>query len=287
MIRNVLLYIALTAWAVLLGCSDNLPDDKENGKKEPFLVDVVILSESIIYNGVKAIISATFSEEVDEAVFYFDGVSVGSVISAPYSVEFLASDLPPKEYKIACIAKVGGESFSNEKSVSVELRLGDSFQGGKIFQLDGAGKKGLVSSISDLVYSGDFGDEVRFCWGYEGLLGTSIDDGVANTKLMAEASTSPSFAGYHFKDGGLKLNGYSDWYIPSFRELELLKENKSLVGGFSTDTDWKAMYWSSSESSESSALILNFNVLMGNYNDKGKFYKVRPIRSFDYSDGNS
>lgn len=287
MIKNVLLYIALTLGVVLIGCSDDLPNDKENGKKEPLSIDVVVSSESIIYNGVETSILATFSENVDEAVFYFDGVSIGSVISAPYSVKFTASDLPPKEYKITCVAKVGGESFTGEKSVSVALRLGDSFQGGKIFQLDTSGKKGLVASATDLVHIGDFGDEVRFCWGGEGLLGTSIDNGKANTKLMADASTSPGFAGYHFKGGGLNLNGYSDWYIPSYRELEVLKENKSLVGGFSTDTDWNAMYWSSSESSESSALILNFNVLMGNYDDKGKYYKVRPIRSFDFSDGNS
>lgn len=269
---------------VVFGCSSGSDPFVENDEQNEKLdVTVTLISPNVLNNGVKASFSATFSAPINEAVFYFDGKSIGSVISSPYSVDFTPVDVKPGVYLVTCIAKVGTKTYSGEMSVKVELRLGDMFQGGRIFKLDASGKSGLIASVSDLSYSSTFGNEVRFVWGLDILLGTTLDDGKKNTKLMSAVAPSAGYAAYHFKGDGLSLNGFSDWYIPSYRELELLKENKNLVGGFSTATDWQAIYWSSSELNETMAFQLNFNALMGNSNDKSKAFKVRPIRSFDFN----
>ncbi len=267
----------------VFGCSSGTDPFIDEDHEEKLDVKITLVTPGVLNNGVTASFSASFSGPVDEAVFYFDGKSIGSVISSPYSIEFIPVDVKPGVYLVTCIAMVGDKKFSTESSVKVELRLGDMFQGGRIFKLDGSGKNGLIASETDLSYLSSIGTETRFSWGSDKLLGTNIENGKLNTKLMAEAAPSPGYAGYHFKGDGLLLNGFSDWYIPSFRELELLKENKNRVGGFSSATDWQVMYWSSSESNEKTAFLLNFNVLMGNNNDKSKVFKVRPIRSFDFN----
>jgi len=270
-IKNLI--ILATSFLLFISCGSQEP--KEN-------IDIIVSStDAFIYNGVETKFTSSINGTITEVIFYFDGKSIESVISQPYNIKFTPNDVEPGNHKVTCIAKTSkGNSFSAETSVELKLRLGDSYQGGKIYYLDSTGKHGLIASTTDLKYSGDAGDVVRFCWGYQTVLGTSNDNGKANTLLMANNSTSTSFAAFHFKSPGYNYNGYSDWYIPSINELQLLKDNKSYVGGFSSATDWQAMYWSSSESTQTYAFILNFNVLMANYDDKAKVFKIRPIRQF-------
>lgn len=266
---------------ILLVISLFLSCSKTSDELEKNIIVSVSARETVIYNGVETIFSATTSEVVFEVSFYLDGQNIGSLLSQPYNLKYTPKDIAPGVHEIKCVAKTeNGKTYSGQTTITINLRLGDEYQGGKIFYLDSSTKHGLIASKSDMVYSGNNGDVVRFAWGSETILGTSNDNGKLNTQLMASNATSPSSAGYHFKNGGYSHNGYVDWYIPSINELELLKENKSYVGGFSTASDWQAMYWSSSESNQTMAFILNFNVLMGNTNDKIKVYKIRPIRSF-------
>ena len=241
---------------------------------------VSVNMEKTVFNGEETLITANANGIVSEVVFYFNGQSIGSAISSPFSVKYVPEDIKPGSYKVTCIAKTSNSTYTGETSVNVVLRLGDEFEGGKIFYLEPSGDHGLIGSKTDLTYSGEFGDEVRFSWGAENILGTANNNGKNNTKLMAEKAPSYGYAGFHFKNGGYKLNGFSDWYIPSIEELEVLKKNKRYVGGFSNAADWNAMYWSSSESNEKEAFILNFNALMGNYNTKSRVFKIRPIRGF-------
>lgn len=233
-----------------------------------------------LFNGTEATFGATVNNEIKEATFYLDGKSIGSVISEPYCIKYKLKDIEPGNHKVSCSVKsTKGNEFIGETSFLLKLRLGDEYQGGRIFKLNKDGKSGLIGSTEDLAYNGEQGTEVRFYWGIDGIIGTTHNDGKTNTALMAEKATSPSFAAYHFKNG-YSHNGFTDWYIPSIDELEILKDNKSYVGNFSNETNWNAMYWSSSEQSESMAFILNFNALMGNTNKKGRVFKIRPIRQF-------
>jgi hypothetical protein len=269
--KIIVLFAAVSL--LLTGCSGK--DNKEE-------INVTVsASQTELYNGIEVTLTANVSGgDTKEAVFYFDGQNIGSSIMQPYNIKYKLRDIEPGNHKISCLVmSIKGNDFTGETSVSLKLRLGDEYQGGKIFSLDNSGEHGLIGSIADLSYNGDFGTEVRFAWGNETLLATTRNNGKANTTLMANNAQSSGYAGYHFKNG-YSYNGYNDWYIPSIDELEILKENKSYVGGFSNATDWQAQYWSSSESDETKAFILNFNALMGNTNDKVKVFKIRPIRQF-------
>ena len=156
----------------------------------------------------ETLFTANVAGSVSEVVFYFNGQSIGSVTSSPYSVKYAPEDVKPGSYKVSCIAKSPKGNYTGETSVSVSLRLGDEFEGGRIFYLNSSGDHGLVGSKSDLMHSGEFGDETRFSWGAESILGTSNSNGKNNTKLMAEKAPSSGYAGFHFKNGGYELNGF-------------------------------------------------------------------------------
>ena len=271
-----MLVFALVIVSTFAGCSN------ESNQDQDFTSITVSTSDVNVFNGQEITITARInSGEVNKVTFYFDGTEIGSSIYAPYVKEYILQDVTPGTHTVTCIAETKwGNQIQDETNVSLTLRLGDEYQGGKIFYLEENGKNGLIASKEDLSYNSDQGTEFRFYWGVPGeLLGTSLDNGKENTAIMASKATSPGCAAYHFKNG-YEYNGYNDWYIPSCNELELLKENKSYVGNFSNLTDWNAMYWSSSEQSETKAFILNFNALMGNTNNKERVFKIRPIRQF-------
>lgn len=272
----IMLVFALVLVSTFAGCSN------ESNQDQDFTSITVSTSDVNVFNGQEITITARInSGEVNKVTFYFDGTEIGSSIYAPYVKEYILQDVTPGTHKVTCIAETKwGNQIQDETNVSLTLRLGDEYQGGKIFYLEENGKNGLIASKEDLSYDSDQGTEFRFYWGDPGeLLGTSLDNGKENTAIMASKATSLGCAAYHFKNG-YEYNGYNDWYIPSYNELELLKENKSYVGNFSNLTDWNAMYWSSSEQSETKAFILNFNALMGNTNNKERVFKIRPIRQF-------
>ena len=70
-------------------------------------------------------------------------------------------------------------------------------------------------------------------------------------------------------------NGYSDWYLPSLMELDILHTNRVAIGGFTND-----YYWSSSESQALVAWMQNFT--NGDQEEFAESYQghVRAIRIF-------
>ncbi len=232
-------------------------------------------NNSIVYNNIEINLTVTTSETVKKVEFYLDGVSIGSVISEPYTFKWTPENIDAGNHKLTCIAiPEEGEDAKCEIDITVELRLGDSFKGGKIFLVDETGEHGLIASENDVTISSNN----TFFWGSHNLIGASdINNGKDNTLKMANASSS--YAGYAFKDG-YDLNGYNDWYIPAQEELKTLKENRDYVGGFATQSS-DASYWSSTELSSDKAFALNFVALMGTNVTKEVYcYRIRPIREF-------
>jgi hypothetical protein len=83
-----------------------------------------------------------------------------------------------------------------------------------------------------------------------GASGTAVGTGKANTQTIVKAQGSGSYAAQVCND--LTLGGYSDWFLPSKDELDLMYENLHLkgLGGFSTlhsQIGDGEGYWSSSE----------------------------------------
>jgi hypothetical protein len=72
------------------------------------------------------------------------------------------------------------------------------------------------------------------------------------------------------------INGYTDWYLPSKDELDLVYQNQAAIGGFNN-----GLYWSSSQSTPTTAHYKNFSNGNNSTNFKeGYYYRVRAIRSF-------
>ncbi|MGJ7032095.1 MopE-related protein [Niabella hirudinis] len=114
--------------------------------------------------------------------------------------------------------------------------------------------------------------------------GTSgaLGSGAANTARIVAAYGTAGTAAKLCAD--LVLNDYSDWYLPSLGELNLLFQNRFAIGGFTTEgtiTNLFTSYWSSTEDGSGFAWFQYF--ANGNTDIVSKdasWIKVRAIRSF-------
>lgn len=148
------------------------------------------------------------------------------------------------------------------------LAIGDAYQGGVIFYLDGQGG-GLIAATTD--------QSIGTLWGCEGtgIPGTSliVGSGLNNTEAIYVGCATANIAARICYD--LDFNGYSDWYLPSRDELSLVYDNRVVIGGFGTGT-----YWSSTEASNTTAWIKTFATGSNSSNFKNTMtYRVRAIRS--------
>jgi hypothetical protein len=135
----------------------------------------------------------------------------------------------------------------------------------------------IVGEIHGLIAAPEDQGITRWgCYGTDipGADGTAIGTGNQNTiDIMAAC---PGGAGSLC--GDLVLGGYSDWYLPSYDELEKLYENRIAIGGFVIGP-----YWSSSEAPEVAdnvALHINFDYVQPSPIYKASGCYVRSVRSF-------
>ena len=117
------------------------------------------------------------------------------------------------------------------------LRIGDSYQGGIIFYIDHTNEHGLIAALSDQSDAAIWGCEDAIV---EIAIYRDIGHGQENTIAIVNNCSENNTAAKICSE--LSLNGYSDWFLPSLHELELLYHHKNLVGGFA-----EALYASSSE----------------------------------------
>ena len=157
------------------------------------------------------------------------------------------------------------------------LGIGDSYQGGIIFWIDGNGG-GLIAAPSDQSTGAQWG-----CYGtYVGASGTSIGTGAQNTINIEFGCTTSGTAADICAN--LTLGGYTDWFLPSRGELYEMYLNIGQgnalglgnIGGFAGDH-----YWSSTEDGSYYAWVRNFNngSQYGN-NKAGSVTYVRAVRAF-------
>ncbi len=118
-----------------------------------------------------------------------------------------------------------------------KLKIGQKYQGGIIFYIDNSGEHGLVCATID---------QGKYNW--------------ANAISVCKYSD---------------LNKYSDWYLPSNTELNLLFQQKAKINGFIND-----YYWSSSVKSNGNAYSQSFESGYQGDGDKNLTNSVRAIRKF-------
>jgi len=160
------------------------------------------------------------------------------------------------------------------------LAIGNTYQGGIVFWLDGNGG-GLISAPTDQSNS-DWG-----CFGtwISGADGTAIGTGVQNTiDIVAGCATSGTAADIC---ANLTLGGYNDWFLPSIDELNEMHLNIGRgnalglgnVGGFLSQK-----YWSSTEYNNDYARVQSFANGGGQYNEAKHFWTgftyLRAVRAF-------
>lgn len=173
-------------------------------------------------------------------------------------------------------------------------KVGDHYGGGVVFYVDETGQHGLIASLSDL----DDGSGIQWYNGVNkvtGATGDGIGAGASNTTIIvvAQISDNPNgnFAAKLAADFSVQEDGvtpctgavgeicYGDWYLPSKYELNLLYQQRDVVGGFTTDAR-DGFYWSSTEQSIEHAWLHYFYILDQPYGTKNNTFKVRAIRAF-------
>jgi hypothetical protein len=129
----------------------------------------------------------------------------------------------------------------------VTLKLGDSYQGGIIFYLDATGKHGLIAATTD--------QSRLTSWWNGSFVSTganSTTDGATNTtKIIQIQGSATSYAAKICRD--YRGGGYADWFLPAKDQLNLLYQQKNLVGGFGDE-----IYWTSTEISTAEAWVQYF-----------------------------
>lgn len=149
--------------------------------------------------------------------------------------------------------------------------IGKSYGGGIIFYLDNTGQHGLVCATSDQIQGVRWNNGTVIPIVTSRLVGT----GQSNTTAIVNAQ-GPGIYAASICDQ-LILNGYTDWFLPSIDELQLMYNQKAVIGGFTGPYEY---YWSSSESSGSAflwSMVQGGQAWAGTY-DIGA--SVRAIRAF-------
>jgi len=105
--------------------------------------------------------------------------------------------------------------------------------------------------------------------------GTAVGTGEQNTIDIEAGCTTPDTAAD--RCANLVLGGYSDWFLPSKDELNLMYENLKVaeVGGFADFS-----YWSSSEYNAGGAWNQHFSGGSQGPNGKNGTERVRAVRAF-------
>jgi hypothetical protein len=182
---------------------------------------------------------------------------------------------PSTTYYVRSYAKNsnGVVVYGNEVSyTTASIIIGSSIAGGIVFYIDGTGQHGLVCAPSD--------EQGYFEWGcngsYFGSISHTVGTGHYGIHLIISQCSERPIAASVCDD--LVLNGYSDWYLPNWGELQLLYSNLlgQGIGGFSH----LDIYWSSSEFNGSIAYSVNFSNGLSYPNSKANNYRVRAVRAF-------
>lgn len=168
-----------------------------------------------------------------------------------------------------------------DNAVPVRYEVGDYAQGGIIFWVDETGQHGLVAAHRDSDHS-----PIQWYNGTNtntGAIGYTLMAGESNTILIT-ASQGPNLMDYA---AGICVGlntTYSDWYLPSSFELEVMFDNKSVIDATASanggDPLAEAIYWSSKEYDDGRAWVVDFATGSLFVKAKGDTQNVRPVRKF-------
>lgn len=110
-----------------------------------------------------------------------------------------------------------------------------------------------------------------------GTTGFAIGAGKTNSESVAQflRTDSQTVSRAIIFCDSYSIGGFSDWFLPSKFELDLMYLNKASIGGFEGNK-----YWSSSEDSSDTAWYQLFNSGSRELTDKVNLLSVRCVRSY-------
>ena len=172
-----------------------------------------------------------------------------------------------------------GTSYGDQYSITAAISfIGKRDLGGIVFYIDVSGQHGLVAAPSDQAISAPWWNG---SYKSSGATGTAIGTGMANTQAILLTQGVGNNAASICRS--LTLGGYTDWFLPSKDELNLMYVNIGLgangananLGGFGI-----YVYWSSSENNSQTAWSQLFKTGYQYYNYKDYLFLVRAVRAF-------
>jgi len=207
-----------------------------------------------------------------------DGIGVGTFTSN-------INDLfPGKSYHVRAYA-VNSEGIGYGPDIafttisSTSLSIGDTYQGGIIFYLNGTypNQYGLVCAQNEQGAGVPWYSQSYI---YYGTTSTAIGSGQTNTSSLVSILGNGHYAAKFCDD--LVLNGFDDWFLPSRDELGLMYTNLK-NNGFGNFTN--RSYWSSSEYDYLHAYTQYFSSGRQSCNNKFHSYSIRAVRFFGVLQG--
>jgi hypothetical protein len=180
------------------------------------------------------------------------------------------------------ITSPAGYSITGSPQTAVVYRapyIGMAYQGGIVFYIFQSYDPGFVSGETHGLIAATADQSTGIQWALPaycgtavpGGTGTALRTGLGNTiNIVGQNDVGTTYAAGIARayNGG----GFTDWYLPSKVELEILYLNKAYVDGFADD--W---YWSSTEYDASKAWVrYSYNYI----DNKLGLHRVRAIRAF-------
>ena len=173
-----------------------------------------------------------------------------------------------------------GTFYGNEisfKTLASAFTIGQPYQGGLIAYIFKPGDPGYISGEKHglIVAPSDQSTGIKWFKDYSVSIvtGTLLGTGAYNTKKIIETQGNGNYAADLCLN--LVLEGFSDWYLPSRDELNILFLHKSELNMPDNLT-----YWSSSEKDIFKAWVQNFDDGTQDYWGKTSSYCVRAVRNF-------
>lgn len=132
-----------------------------------------------------------------------------------------------------------------------DLAVGDYYAGGVVGYIYESTDTGYIANqVHGLIAAkSDTSDGIKWSSNITLQIGTAvgIGTGLANTQAIIDALDGSEVGRYAAKEANsMRDGGYDDWFLPSLNELKKLRDNRVLIGNFSTT--WLSRYMSSSES---------------------------------------
>lgn len=177
-----------------------------------------------------------------------------------------------KDGKATLISAVSGIDSMVVKKTKAKLIIGQSYQGGLVAAIyttkDDTENKGLIVAPTDQSAG------IPWSIGTNTLVGVTSNYGAENTKTIVSKFGKGNYAASICND--LVLNGYDDWFLPSYFEINKLYINKSKLNITGTTSQF---YWTSREADVNSASNYDFVNGVLHSNDKVTLLNVRAMRN--------